>query len=330
MRSGLIALLGVAALLAAGLVPAPAWAGTDWTYYTYVPAATLAGARGANRMIEEVEKATKGDLKIDYHIAGSLPINSTNITQAVADGIIQVGDDGFYQGNIPIGGILRLPMLITTPEEFAKAQQIMMPYIERAYARKGVLVLGSYYYPLQIAWSRRKLESFADMKGQKMRVTSPEQAEFVRRFGGIPLTLGGDEVPSALDRGVADGVFTAPSGGGKIWHDLLKYCYQLGPNYFDALVIVNRAAFDALSPADQQALRDAVAGQAPWITKQLYIEDSEVANQLKAGGMIVTPAKPEDVEIGAKLLAPFWDQWAKAHGPDAVEALAKVRQALGR
>src|SRR5579875_2522369 len=141
MRSTIAALLGAAAMLAT-VLPCAAQAETDWSYYSYVPAATLAGARGAHRMIDEVEKATKGDLKIEHHLAGSLPISATNITQAVADGIVQIGDDGFYQGNVPIGGILRLPMLITTPEEFAKAQQVMMPYIERAYAKKGVLVLG--------------------------------------------------------------------------------------------------------------------------------------------------------------------------------------------
>ena len=327
MRPTFITAVTAAALL---LGPASARADTAWTYYSYVPAATLAGAVGAHRIIDEVTELTKGDLKIEHHLAGSLPISATNITQAVADGIVQIGDDGFYQGNIPIGGILRLPMLITTRDEFAKAQQIMMPYITAAYAKKGVLVLGSYAYPQQTAWSRKKLTSFADMKGQKMRVTSPEQAEFVRRLGGVPLTLGGEEVPSALDRGVTDGVFTAAGGGGKIWHDLLKYCYQLGPNYFDALVIVNQADFDKLPPADQAALHKAVDDQTGWMTDQFYVEDSQVTAQLSHAGITFTPANPDDVKAGVAVMAPFWDKWATAHGAIAVEALGKLRAALGR
>ena len=93
------------------------------------------------------------------------------------------------------------------------------------------------------------------MKGQKIRVTSPEQGEFVRRFGGTPVTIGAAEVPSALDRGVVDGVFTASSGGGKIWRDLLKSSYRLGPNFFDASIAVNKTAFEKLAPAVQQAAR---------------------------------------------------------------------------
>jgi len=29
-------------------------------------------------------------------------------------------------------------------------------------------------------------------------------------------------------------------------------------------------------------------------------------------------------------MRPYWDEWAKSRGPDVVEALAKVRAALGR
>ena len=59
----------------------------------------------------------------------------------------------------------------------------------------------------------------------KLRVTSVEQGEFIRRFGGVSLTLGSPDVAAALDRGVVEGVLTASSGGGIAWHDLLKYRY---------------------------------------------------------------------------------------------------------
>jgi hypothetical protein len=29
-------------------------------------------------------------------------------------------------------------------------------------------------------------------------------------------------------------------------------------------------------------------------------------------------------------MTPYWDEWAKSRGPDVIEALAKVRTALGR
>jgi TRAP-type C4-dicarboxylate transport system substrate-binding protein len=331
-RSLLRACGGLAATAALPLRsrPAAAQAGTTWTAYSYIPAATLPPARALARIADGIDKATSGALKIKVHLGGSLPIGATDISNAISDNVIQLGDDGFFQGNLPVTGILRLPMLITTPEEFEKAAAIMRPYFERAYAAKGVVLLGQYYYPLQVAWSRGPLASLADMKGRKFRVTSPEQGEYVRRLGGTPVTLGAAEVPSALDRGVVDGVFTASSGGGKIWKDLLKSSYRLGPNFFDASIAVNKGAFEKLAPDVQAKLRALVAETVPWTTSELRNDEGSVTQQLGAGGITMTAAKPEDVESARKLLMPYWDEWAKSRGGEAIAALAKVRAALGR
>ena len=74
----------------------------------------------------------------------------------------------------------------------------------------------------------------------------------------------------------------------------------------------------------------AVAETAPWITKTLREEEDETTAQIAKGGLTVTPANMADVAPAAKLLAPYWDQWAKQKGGEASEALAKVRAALGR
>jgi len=36
----------------------------------------------------------------------------------------------------------------------------MRPYIAAAYEKKGMVTLGDYYFPLQVAWSSKKLTSF--------------------------------------------------------------------------------------------------------------------------------------------------------------------------
>jgi TRAP-type C4-dicarboxylate transport system substrate-binding protein len=320
------AMLGAASLLPSAIVRAQ----QTWTAYTYAPAATIPPARAMAKLCEDLEKATNGQLVMKHHLAGALPINATNITQAVADDVVQYGDDGFFQGNVPIGGVMRLPMLVNTKEEFEKASKVFFPFLEAAYAKKGLIILGYYFFPLQVAWSRKKLASIEDLKGTKMRVTSPEQGEFVRRFGGVPVTLGGAEVPSALDRGVVEGVFTAASGGGRVWKDLLKYSYDIGPNYFDAVLVVNKGRFDKL-PADVQAkMRTLSAEAATWNTATLFKEEGEVREQLKAGGMVMNAVNPADVKAGIEKLTPYWDEWAKPRGADAVKALAAVRAALGR
>jgi TRAP-type C4-dicarboxylate transport system substrate-binding protein len=163
-----------------------------------------------------------------------------------------------------------------------------------------------------------------------MRVTSPEQAEFVRRFGATPVTSGRAVGPSAVDRGIVAGVSPAAAGGGRIWKDLVKYVYDVGLNYFDAVFVVNKSSFEKL-PADTQALmRKLAAEAATWITDEQFKDEGLVREQLKAAGMIITPALPEDLKAGVDKLRDFWSEWAKTRGPEAVEALDKVRASLGR
>ena len=283
-----------------------------------------------NTVIEQIDKETAGELTIRLHLGGSLPINTTTITQAVSDDVVQMGDDGYFLGNVPIGGVLRLPMLIRTLEEYQKAAVIMTPYLEKAFEKKGVTVLGQYLYPFQVGFSSKKLTSLADIKGQKIRVTSPEQGEFIKRLGGIPVTIGAPEVPSALDRSVVDGVLTASTGGGNIWKDLLKFNYRLGINYFNSVVIVNKERFAKLSPEIQAKVRKIVDANMPLITKAMDDEEEGLTRKFAEGGMTVTQEQPADVDAGTKVISAYWDEWAKSKGPDAVAALKQVRAALGR
>jgi TRAP-type transport system periplasmic protein len=313
-----------------GQNPQRAAAAENWDLYIYNPVATVSAVKGMNVIIEQIEKETNGELKVRLHLGGSLPINTTTITQAVSDDVVQMGDDGYFTGNVPIGGILRLPMLIRSRDEYAKAAAVVDPYLETAFGKKGLVVLGQYLYPFQVAYSRNKLTSLADFKGQKIRVTSPEQGELIKRLGAVPVTLGAPEVPSALDRGVVDGVLTANTGGGNTWKDLLKYNYRIGVNYFNSVVIANKERFAKLPPEVQAKVRTIVKDNMPLISAAMENDEDNLTRKFAEGGMTVTEPTQADQDEAAKIIASFWDDWAKTKGPDAASAVKQVRAALGR
>src|SRR6185369_2784614 len=308
-------------------MPSRAVAAENWDLYIYNPVATVAAAKGMSAVAEQIEKDTGGELKVRLHLGGSLPINTTNITQAVSDDVVQMGDDGYFTGNVPIAGILRLPMLIHSREEYAKAATVVDPYLETAFGKKGLVVLGQYLYPFQVAYSRNKLTSLSDFKGQKIRVTSPEQGELIKRLGAVPVTLGAPEVPSALDRGVVDGVLTANTGGGNTWKDLLKYNYRLGVNYFNSVVIANKDRFAKLSPDVQAKVKKIVKDNMPLISSAMENEEDNLSKKFAEGGMTVTQPTAQDQDEAAKVIAAYWDEWAKTRGPDAAAAVKQVRAA---
>src|SRR5215467_7240884 len=263
--------------LAGGQAPAA----EEWNFYMHQSAPNFATSRGAKQFTEEIEKATGGALKVRLHLAGTLQISASNVTQAVGGAVVQIGDDLFNSGNIPVAGIPRLPMLIQSYEDFAKADVVLKPYIEKAFAQKGSTVLASYTYPMQFIWGKKKLESLDDIKGMKLRVAQPEQGEFVRRFGGVSITMSAPEVPSALDRGVVDGIFTAGVGA-VLWKDLLKYGYVLIVNVNNSYFIVNTDAYSKLSPDLQAKLRQTAQTAARWDEDTMKKEEAESVQLLKS------------------------------------------------
>ncbi|GAB3679819.1 TRAP transporter substrate-binding protein DctP [Salinisphaera aquimarina] len=324
-----LALMAVAC--SAALLPCASAVAENWNAYTYINTPVMTAGSMMQKITQQVTEQTDGDLTVRMHFGGSLPIQATNITQSVSrGGTIQLADDGFPYGNVPIAGILNLPLLLTSEADFDKAVDVMRPALEKAFAARGIQILAIYHYPQQVAWSSKKLTSLADMAGSKMRVSSPQQAAFVRAFGGTPVTIGTPEVAPALQRGVVDGVFTASSGGARTWKDLLNYSYRLGPNYFASFVLVNKKAFDALDPKLQKTLESVVQKNADWGTTQMRKEEQTLTDEMQSEGMTVTAASAEDTQQGVEKMSSYWEEWASDQGAPTQALLKKVRAAIDK
>lgn len=319
--------LGATAMLAASLGAAQA---EDWTGYTYSAVSTTAAVKGMNRIAERVAEETGGDLTITIHLGKTLQISSEDITQATGDGIVEFAADFFFSGNVPIARLLNLPMLIENDDEWNKAYTAMEPILAEAFAEQNVVLLGGYRYPQQVLFTTFEMDSLDDMSGHKIRVTSPEQGRFVEEFGGAPITLSGSEVPTSLERGVIDGVLTASAGGAKNWHEFLPYNYRFAVNYGNSVIIANTDAFEALTPEDQDILRKIVTEEGQAITAE-FLTDEETQKAAQAdAGMKITEAADADATVAREKLAPFWEAWATDNGPEYVEALSLVREAIGK
>ncbi|MDB5851657.1 MAG: TRAP-type C4-dicarboxylate transport system, substrate-binding protein [Rhodoferax sp.] len=301
-----------------------------WRAYTYNAVATVTAVKGLNAMFEDIKKQTGGQLSVRLNLGGTLPITATNITQAVADNVVQLGDDAFFVGSAPVGAVVRLPLMIRSMQEFEKAWDIEAPYLRADYAKKDVLILGRYIFPYNVLWSRKKLTSLADVSGQKIRVIAPEQADFIRMLGGIPVTLGTAEVAAAIDRGVIDGAITASSGYGYVWRDLLKYSYRLNISFIDSLVLVNQGAWDKLPADTRTKVQKVVDDHTQRITKAMAAEEDEMTRKLAVEGMVVTEPTAADIAIAEGKMAPYWKSWANGRSATTQEAMQKIHSAIGR
>ncbi len=304
-------------------------ADTNWKGYTYSPA-TQTVYKGLAAMLQKFEAEVGGKVSVKFNGGGSLPIKAKNITQAVGDGVIDFASDAFYTGNLPIGGIAFLPGLFLNEKDLDKATPIIMPYLQKALADRGIELLGSYHYPLQVLWSNGSLTSLSGLKGKKVRVSSAEQGEFVKRFGGVPVTMGSSEIAPAMQRGILDVVITASSGGARRIKDLVKSTYRIGPNLHFSLIIANKKSFDALPRDAQEKLKRLSAETGAWINKTLKQEEIDFTAKYEKTGIKVHQPSKSDEQALVKTMTPYWSEWAAKRGGPAAEALAKVRKALDR
>lgn len=314
---------------ALSLAPA-ATAAESWTGYTYLASASVPGSSNLIALAKEFTEATGGAVRLEISLAGALGIKAADITQSVGSGVVQLAADGFFLGAIEEGGVLRLPMLFTSRAELDKGLAVTTPYLEKAFAKKGVILLAQYVYPLQVAWGTYPIRSLGDLKGHKLRVSSQEQGAFVSAFGGAPVTIGGAEVPTALQTGVVEGVFTASVGGGKLWKDQLKSTYRFGPNFFNSAIIVNRQSFDGLTPEHQKLLRTLAVKYADKATEENMTGEDSMTRELAAGGIAVFEPTAADIAKAVETMRPYWAEWAKSKSPTTQSALSDTLKALGR
>ncbi len=285
---------------------------------------------------EEVKKRTDGKLEIVVRPAGELPFKATEIVKAAGDGNVQLGEayQGFISGTIPLASIASLPFLVRTPEELEKVYPIIEKYTKPEFEKNGVKVLYWFTWPVQNVFGKGKsITTAEDFAGRKIRTTDAKQSEMMKRLGGSAVSITPAEVPVAMERGVAEGFFTAAFNVmGAKWYEFVTWAWVGnvhigGPDY----LLMNTAAYDKLDPKVREQL-DAVAKEWGPRTTAANIKGEVAAFEdlkTKHKVEVITPA-PEQVTAITNKMKEYWDIWAKQQGPSGEAMLKEIRTALNR
>jgi TRAP-type C4-dicarboxylate transport system substrate-binding protein len=334
-RSSSTLALAVAVLLALAAPVAAQPKPVAWDMVMNVGLVHFVGER-EKEFVEDVKKRTGGQLAITLRPPGELPYKLPEYLRAVGQGSAQMGDVymGFLAGDSKLAVLTGLPFLVGTPDELKKAMTVLEPAIREDFARFGADILTWYTWPEQNFFGRGKpIASVDDFKGRKIRTTSPEQSELVKRLGGVPLSLPAPEVPAAAQRGVMEGVITA---GFNLyfskWYEFTEWAYL--PNIHiggPAYILINKGALAGLAPDVRRGLQEAAQAFQARMLRDIPAREQADLKTLETQYRIkLNAATPADVAKMRKLMEPYWDEWAKAGGPKLVEALGQVRKAVGR
>ena len=262
MRKLTRALAAVAGAVTVTASAAPASAQTKWDL-SAMTGATHPVTLHYKAFSDEVKKRTEGKLDIVVRPAGELPFKATEIVKATGDGNVQLGQayQGFISGSMPLASIASLPFLVRSADELTKVYPIIEKYTKPEFEKNGVKVLYWFTWPEQNVWGKGKpIKTVEDFAGRKIRTTDGKQSEMMKRLGGNAVTLTTAEVPVAMERGVADGFYTAAFN--VIGRSGTSSCSGAGSarstSADPTTCIMNIAAYNKLDPKLREQL-DAVA-----------------------------------------------------------------------
>jgi TRAP-type C4-dicarboxylate transport system substrate-binding protein len=320
--------LNVSMLIAALALAGTAQAQTKWDLPAAYPASNF-HTENLTQFAADVDKASGGKLKITVHANASL-FKAPEIKRAVQGGQAQIGEILLvnYQNEWQIFGADGLPFLADSYDESAKLYKAQKPVLEKKLAERGLMLLYAVAWPPQGIFSKKPINSAADLKGIKWRAYSPATSRIAELLGAQPVTVQQAELSQAMATGVIESYMSSGSTGFDTkTYEYLKYFTDTQAWLPKNAVLVNKAAFDALDKPTQAALLKAGADAETrgWATSRA--KNTEYLELLKKNGMNIVPPSPAlkaDMKKVGDTMLQEWLQKAGPEGQAVVDAYKKM------
>ena len=246
---------------------------------------------------ELVKERTAGRYEIEVYHSAQLGEEKDTIEQ-VRSGVIELNRISMapFNGTVKETIVPALPYIFRSEDHMHKVMDgAIGDQIKAAFEPAGLVVLAYYDAGARSFYNRQKpINSVEDMKGLKFRVIQSDIfVDMVAALGANATPMPYGEVYSAIETGVIDGAENNyPS------YDTAKH-FEVAKNYsldehtiLPEVFVMNKAAFDKLTPEDQEIFRQAAKES---VTKQRELWAAKVAESRKtveaAGAQITTPDK---------------------------------------
>jgi len=313
--------------MALGLALAlPAAAQTKWDMPTAYPANNF-HTENIQQFANDVDRATGGKLKITVHANASL-FKAPEIKRAVQGGQAQLGEILLvnFENEDPLYGLDGIPFLAASYGESLKLYKASKKALDDRLAKQGMKLLYAVPWPPQGIYTKRTLNSVADMKGLKWRAYSPATSKIAELVGAQPTTVQAAEVSQALATGVIDSYMSSGATGfDSKTYEHIKSFYDTQAWLPKNAIIVNQKAFDALDKATQAAVLKAAADAETRGWKLSEEKNGWYLDQLKAKGMsILKPSEQLTADlrkVGNYMLA----EWLRKAGDDGRKVIDAYR-----
>jgi len=212
---------------------------------------------------------------------------------------------GGTPGRFPLTELINLPYLVGSAEIGTKVlndKELRAKYLDAEH--KGVkLLLLFTHQPGQIHTTKKAIRTVDDMKGMRLRFSSPTIRDYVAALGGTPVGVPPTEITEQLQKGTLDGTFIDYGGAGIAFKmgGTVKYVAEVYSFVASFGLAMNPAFYEKL-PADLKKLvDDSVVGVEKAVGEGWDSIDGPGKKALVDGGAEVFRLAPAETERFRKI-----------------------------
>ena len=282
----------------------------NWRLVTAWPKNYPGLGMAPERIADLVEEMSNGQMKITVYGAGE-QVPAFGVFDAVSSGSHQMGHSGgyFWKGKVPAAQFFTgVPFGLTADEINAWTNR-----------GGGLELWREIYEPFNIypipagntgtqmfGWFNKEINSLEDIKGLKMRIPGIG-GEVLKRAGGIPVTLPGGELFTALQTGVIDatewvGPYNDLTFG---FQQTAKYYYYPGWHEPGSMLelLINKDAWDSLPKHLQVIIETASKAVNQDILDEYTARNNKALRELVDVHGVELRRLPDDVISEFKIIA---------------------------
>lgn len=207
-------------------------------------------------LISEIDKRTKGRVKITYHPSASLlsgPQSYDGVMKGISDMDFVVM--AYTPSRFPLTFAWNLPLGIKSS---TAATRIYNESYKKFNPKElsGVKILYIYGSPPCHLQTIKPLNTMADFKGMKIRCTGIG-AEFVKQLGGTPVSMPMGQVFEALQKGIVEGTINSQNVLRDYkFAELVKYQYDWSTYTVAFIAIMNKDKWESMPPDIQKVFEE--------------------------------------------------------------------------
>ena len=280
----------------------------------------------AAEFAKNVSDNSGGKLTIVTHPGGSL-FKGGEIFRAIRTGQAQIGERfmSALGKEDPLLEVDSQPFLATTYDDAMDLYQASKPEIVKGLDSKGLVFLYAVPWPAQGLYSKKEINSVADLKGLKFRAYNSATIRIAELTGMAPTKIEAAEISQAFSTGAVESMITSPTTGKnkKIWENGVKYFYDIAAWFPKNMVIVNKDAWNKLDSATQKLvmMEASKAEKKGWALSKKGNKDDKKA--LADAGMKVgkvNPALKKHFEEVGAIMSKEWADRAGSRGQGVLAA----------